>query len=217
MLHRERMMAREKVFCIGFHKTGTSTLAEALRHLGYRVTGPNGVRDPDIEHSMLPMARQLVTRFDAFQDNPWPILYREMDDENPDSKFILTIRSSESWINSQVKHFGYHETPMRRWIYGQGCPQGNESLYMDRYERHNREVREYFKGRPDDLLVLRLANGDGWSKLCPFLGMDIPDIAFPHENKASDREKKMNVFVRSKEAAKSITRRCSRRLTRWRG
>ncbi len=26
-----------KIFCIGFHKTGTTTLAECLRHLGLRV------------------------------------------------------------------------------------------------------------------------------------------------------------------------------------
>jgi UDP-N-acetylmuramate-alanine ligase len=37
-----------KVFCIGFHKTGTTSLAVALKTLGYRVTGPNGVHDPDI-------------------------------------------------------------------------------------------------------------------------------------------------------------------------
>jgi hypothetical protein len=30
-------MARAKVFVIGFHKTGTSSLAMALRQLGYRV------------------------------------------------------------------------------------------------------------------------------------------------------------------------------------
>ena len=31
--------------------------------------------------------------------------------------------------------------------------------------------------------------GDGWEKLCPFLGVDIPKISFPHANKSSEREK----------------------------
>ena len=34
----------------------------------------------------------------------------------------------------------------------------------------------------DQLLVYRV--GDGWGSLCEFLGHDVPDMAFPHENKA---------------------------------
>jgi len=68
-----------KVFCIGFHKTGTTSLNVALNTLGYRVTGPNGVNDPDIAKNVLRMADDLVKRYDAFQDNPWPIIYKELD------------------------------------------------------------------------------------------------------------------------------------------
>jgi hypothetical protein len=35
-------------------------------------------------------------------------------------------------------------------------------------ERHDREVMEYFKNREEDLLVLDIAAGEGWEKLCPF-------------------------------------------------
>jgi len=77
---------------------------------------------------------------------------------------------------------------MREWIYGEGDPTGNETLYVSRYERHNREVLEYFKGRTTDLLVLRLTEGDGWAKLCPFLEQEVPHVPFPVRNKASDRE-----------------------------
>ena len=31
-----------------------------------------------------------------------------------------------------------------------------------------------------------LAAGDGWSKLCPFLGKPVPDAPFPHLNRAED-------------------------------
>jgi hypothetical protein len=77
---------------------------------------------------------------------------------------------------------------MRQWIYGVGCPQGNEDVYTARFERHNREVLEYFADRPQDLLVMRLTEGDGWDKLCPFLGVPIPETPFPHENRAENRE-----------------------------
>lgn len=178
---------KNKVFCIGFHKTGTTSLENALKQLGYRVTGPNNTKDPDIASKVHALADELVARYDAFQDNPWPVLYREMDQKYPGSRFILTMRSPESWINSQVRDFGTRETPMRRWIYGEdaGCPEGNESTYVERYERHNREVLEYFADRPDDLLVMDLPRGDGWPELCKFLGEPEPDGPFPHSNKAS--------------------------------
>jgi hypothetical protein len=180
---------RGKVFCIGFHKTGTTSLAAALERLGYRVTGPNGVKDPDIGRNVYSMAAKLVEKYDAFQDNPWPIIYKEMDRQYPGSKFILTLRSSESWIDSQVRHFGYRATPMREWIYGIGYPRSNEQIYIDVFERHNEEVCSYFRQRPDDLLVMDLAKGDGWERLCPFLGKEIPNIPFFHANLARDREK----------------------------
>ena len=180
------MIHRPLVFGIGFHKTGTSSLGAALVALGYRVGGPSHVRDPRMGHEF---ACQLAFGFadqreyDAFKDNPWPMIYRELDSRYPGSKFILTIRPTEVWLTSAVRHFGTGETAMRTWIYGVGYPKGNEEIYAARYEQHNREVMAYFQERPNDLLVLNFAEGDGWEKLCPFLGHEIPEIPFPHANK----------------------------------
>lgn len=184
-------LIKQKVFCIGFHKTGTTSLGRALTRLGYRVTGPNGVHDPDIRANVLPMACELIEQYDAFQDNPWPIIFREMDQRCPDSKFILSLRDTDSWLASQVRHFGTAETPMREWIYGVGCPEGNEDIYRRRYDSHNRDVLAYFESRPDDLLVVDLTKGDGWDELCPFLEVDKPPMPFPHSNKAQDRENRL--------------------------
>ena len=183
-----------KIFCIGFHKTGTTSLEMALRKLGYRVKGSFGTKDPDIASKVHELAFAMVDEYDAFEDNPWPILYRELDQRFPGSKFILTRRPTENWIRSQVKDFATTETPMRRWIYGEnaGCPAGNEDTYIARYERHNREVQQYFARRPADLLIIDLPNDDGWSRLCPFLGQPIPDEPFPHANKASWSRKLKN-------------------------
>ena len=186
--HRnESIKMKTKVFCIGFHKTGTSSLSAALKKIGYRVTGPNGVDDANIATNVVAMADRLVDQFDAFQDNPWPIIYKELDAKYPGSKFILTLRDSTSWITSGVKHFGIRETPMRNWIYGVGCPEGNEIIYVERFEKHNEEVRQHFQDRPQDLLIMDLAKGDGWEKLCPFLGVKTRRGTFPHANKARKR------------------------------
>jgi hypothetical protein len=180
---------KTKVFGIGFHKTATTSLAQALAYLGYRVTGPNWVDNPNIAGEVDELAFDLANRFDAFQDNPWPILYKELDQKFPGSKFILTLRPSNDWIRSVVNHFKEDETPMREWIYGVGRPKGNEDIYVRRYERHNREVMEYFKDRPQQLLVLNITAGEGWTKLCPFLGETAPAIPFPCANTAPQRKK----------------------------
>jgi hypothetical protein len=187
---------KPKVFCIGFHKTGTTSLERALEKLGYRVRGSFGTRDPDIASKVLDMAIAMVDDYDAFEDNPWPILYRELDERFPGSRFILTRRPADAWIRSQVKDFARTETPMRRWIYGEdaGCPEGNEDTYVARYERHNREVLEYFRDRPSDLLVIDLPGDSGWEKLCNFLGHPVPDEPFPHANKASLSRTLKNFF-----------------------
>ncbi len=177
-----------KVFCIGFHKTGTTSLGAALELLGYKVSGAFGVNKADVEKTALKKALALANKHDAFQDNPWPILYRELDAAFPGSRFILTLRDESQWLQSLLKHFAGKDTPMRRWIYGVGDPQGNESIYLQRYKRHNAEVLDYFKNRSDDLLIMNLASGDGWDKLCPFLGKTQPATPFPHANQATIRE-----------------------------
>jgi hypothetical protein len=151
----------------------------------------NGVTHRNIRERALAIACREAERFDAFQDNPWPMLYREMDERYPGSRFILTVRPSDRWIRSVVKHFGKTDEPMREWIYGPGCghPCGNEDVYIERYERHNAQVAEYFRDRPADLLTLDITSGDGWELLCPFLGQEIPAVPFPCENQASIRRK----------------------------
>ena len=181
------MSTRPKVFGIGFQKTGTSSLAAALRTLGYDVTGTISPGRPDIAARALDLAREVSQQHDAFQDNPWPILFREMDELHPGSRFILTLRDTDDWFESVHAHFAGRSTPMREWIYGVGDPDGNREAFVERYERHNREVREYFADRPDDLLVLRITDGEGWEPLCAFLGHQVPEGDFPHRNPADRR------------------------------
>ncbi len=53
---------------------------------------------------------------------------------------------------------------------------------IDVYNRHNTAVRAAFG--PDRLLEYQL--GSGWEPLCDFLGVDVPDVAFPRGNSSAE-------------------------------
>jgi hypothetical protein len=179
------------VFGIGFHKTGTTSLGAALSALGYRVCdGARPLRalfgDAHLmrmlETNQLDLICGIATEYDAFRDNPWYLLYGELDRWFPNSRFILTTRDERRWLRSALRYFGGSESAFRRWIYGKASPLGNEEIYLERFRRHERDVRDYFADRPGDLLVVDWEQGDGWSQLTRFLQKPIPNAAFPWAN-----------------------------------
>ncbi len=184
------MKKYNKIVGIGFHKTGTSSLRSALEILGFKVLGDRIDLADDIKNDNFINIFNLIKKYDAFEDNPWAVIYKEIDINFPNSKYILTIRNEKNWIKSIVSHFGNSSTPMRELIYGDGNgdPIGKEILYVKKYQEHIKEVKEYFKKRPDDLLVLSFENGDGWNEICEFLSCEVPEIDFPHVNKAKFRK-----------------------------
>lgn len=173
-----------KVFCVGLHKTGTSTIGAALLKLGYSVLGCRLDMVHFLSQGNTTAPLQLAGRYDALQDVPWACLYKELDACYPGSRFILTVRDESAWLESAKRHFGSMHIPLHEWIYGEGTLVGNESLYLERYQNHQIEVRNYFVNRPNDLLIFDLARGDGWDELCHFLDLKKPLSKFPHENKA---------------------------------
>ena len=172
-----------RVFCVGWHKTGTSTLGLALIKLGYSVMGARLDTIAALDAGDIAGVLDLAESFDALQDVPWAALYRELDERYPGSRFILTVREELSWQRSALRHFGATDIPLHRWLYGDGKMEGNEALYVERFRQHNQAVLEYFSGRGADFLEMDLAAGDGWEPLCRFLGREIPRSAFPHANK----------------------------------
>lgn len=187
-------MNGKKVFGVGFQKTSTSSLGVALSRLGYNVGSYWDFRDmAGLDNltwgDVVDRAVELSKKYDAMKDTPWPLLYREMDELYPGSKFILIIRDTDKWIASAVKDFASFPNSIHKLIYGVSFPAGNEQIWRNRYERHNREVQEYFCDRPDDLLVLHLDKGEvGWGPVCSFLGLDVPDEDWPHANKIADKK-----------------------------
>jgi len=197
-----------KVFCIGFQKTGTVSIKHALTALGYRVCDARYDLIEAVGKGDLDAVRAVVDQYDAVRDNPWPLLFRELDRMYPHSKFILTLRREERWIRSVVNHLGIGPDRMQRLVYGRGAPGGFEDVFLERYRRHNAEVIDYFRHRRSDLLVVDWEEGDGWPQLCSFLGRVCPDAPFPHENKRSY----MGLSSRFNFAAAHVIR-IARRLT----
>lgn len=179
------MSSGPKIFCIGFQKTGTTSLGRALQVLGYNVCGPVGVTNPQFGKRAKEWAMARLPYYDAFQDNPWPLLYKDLDLLCPGSKFILTTRNPRSWIRSMNKYFGDYEAAAEVWLYGEGItPRRHPRACVKRYKQHNEEVRRYFADRPDDLLEMDFGKGHGWEELCAFLGHRIPASEFPRSNKS---------------------------------
>ncbi len=176
-------MQRAKVFGVGFHKTGTTSLGKAFKLLGLRTCGAHTGLAGELAAGRLEGALALAERHDAFEDNPWPLLFRELDQHFPGSRFVLTVRDPDDWLRSVLRHFGARRSAMRRYIYGHGAPLNHEVTYRERLLRHQREVLEYFAPRPSDLLVMDLRAGHGWEQLCPFLRLPIPTAPFPHLNR----------------------------------
>ncbi|MEM8722810.1 MAG: sulfotransferase family protein [Cyanobacteria bacterium P01_G01_bin.39] len=187
-------MNQSKIFVIGFQKTGTTSMGKALELLDYSVCGTIATRESSLE-TIRKKADSKLPFFDAFQDNPWCLLYKELDLKFPGSKFILTVRPTEKWISSMVNHFGYKQNPIENMIYGATSPIGNEDLYIETYERHNNEVMNYFKDRTEDLLLLQTGVDFSWSKICPFLDKDILTCDFPRLNVSKFPFKKIKPLV----------------------
>jgi hypothetical protein len=66
----------------------------------------------------------------------------------------------------------------------------NRGVLITNYNAHNNAVLEYFRHRPEDLLVLNVAEPGAYDKLCHFLGKPCTGREFPWENKTADVERR---------------------------
>lgn len=202
-LHTDRQAtsSSSKIFCIGFYKTGTTTLFEALRLLGYRtINGDKPGSYPGADDGAT-MLRQIEAGdfrlptfdwFDAFTDNPYFALWREIHAQFPRAQYILSVRDEASWIDSCVRFYANRRVrPMRVWMFGPHAnPARGETsrrAWIDAYRAHNAAVRAHFAHAPPELfLELDLVRQPRWDELCAFLGRPIPPVPLPHANPTGD-------------------------------
>ena len=185
-----------KIFGIGFYKTGTTTLYDALRLLGYSTVngdkpgsypgaddGATLVRQIDAGDYRLPT----FDMFDAFTDNPYFRIWRRIYDMYPDAKYILTVRDEARWIASCAKFFRHRRIrPMRVWMFGPHANPGRDAAsrqaWLEAYRAHNAAVREFFATRQHQYFEFDPTREGGWEPLCAFLGAPVPDRPWPHAN-----------------------------------
>ena len=178
------------VFNIGFGRSGSSSLTAALNILGvpslHFVLDDN--KDVRLEKIILKNKKRnkklfctLDQKYQGFSDFGGEKYYQILYEQYPNSKFIFTVRPFELWIKSYI-HNEKRNFPERfrtkNSIYDQFFYASNKYFNM------GKEIRNFFKDKPDQFLEMRICEGDGWQELCQFLGKDIPDIPFPHLNKA---------------------------------
>jgi len=164
-----------KVFCIGYNKTGTTTIGKSLEMLGYRNSSFNKkVWRKYYKKNKIDKVLNYTARFDSFDDLPWlkedmiPILDREF----PNSKFIYLTRDEKSWKQS-----------LHNWTVKISGERPDLEEELEAFREHRAFVLEYFKNRSgDDFIVLDVRDKKGFKKLAEFLGKETDREEFPHFN-----------------------------------
>jgi Sulfotransferase domain len=178
---------RARVFGIGLMKTGTTSLGEALNMLGYRCLQGGRLEtmfsvQQAIEEGK-PMLTYVEEDFDAFTDIFGLTYYFFLADvQYPGSRFILTVRDLEVWLDSRRRHVEKNAQMKDAGQYHGELVKVDIDGWVAEHRRHEAVVRAFFADRPDDLLVFDLIE-DGWEPLCEFLGKPTPDAPFPWENR----------------------------------
>lgn len=172
-----------KIFGIGLSRTGTGSLTNALKNLGYKT----------IHFPRLSQLEQLANEYNAMTDTTVAYKFKMLDKKFPHSKFILTIREKNSWINSVEKLFKTFRNKVWR---GGWVDELHKNLYhtkvfkknviLDAYDNHYNKVMKYFENRPNDLLVMNIVKGDGYEKLINFLYNEFKNKKFPHKGKGEN-------------------------------
>ena len=188
----------------GFGRTGTMSLKLALEQLGL---GPCHHMAELHKHPRQVPAWQAAAAGEAVDwdavlagykstvDWPSAHYWRTLADHFPAAKILLSTRPPERWwasfsetIAKVLETHGAIDDPNRRAIIAMahvivtektfaGAP-GDKQTALAAYQKRIDDVTAAIP--PERLLVFDVA--EGWAPLCAFVGLPIPDTAFPHAN-----------------------------------
>lgn len=191
-----------KVIGAGLGRTGTNSLRLALNMLG---AGPCHHMEEVIMNMpmQVPLWQAAIDghadwaaiykSYNSAVDWPTAAFYNELSKVYPDAKFILTVRSPESWtacFSETIYKFmdGSDGAPphMQAWIKmglaaiaKSGLPNGLSMADLTKaFVAHNDAVKAAI---PATRLLVYEAQ-QGWEPLCTFLGLPIPAEEFPKTN-----------------------------------
>jgi len=171
---------RPRVFCVGFSKTGTTTLHRILGdQLSYRSAHKPGWTDWSITKD-----RHQLDGFDAFTDGECAAI-RNLDELYPEALFVLNTRPLKHWVLSRHKAVERSRTGVR-WALTKYVPLGLVARIINRWVLDNRDravmrwirirnsyhehVIRYFSDRKGKLLVIDIEEADFGMQLARFLG-----------------------------------------------
>jgi hypothetical protein len=102
-------MKYKKIFCIGFSKTGTSSLYKAFKILGleschHRARGELGLDLIEKAAAEGEKVMHYMEQYDAYSDMILDEYYQILDGQYPGSGFIFMQRDPEKWVISKINH-----------------------------------------------------------------------------------------------------------------
>ena len=183
------MQNRQKIFYLGFHKTGTTSFGAFMQQLGFNSQSyykpysrafALALKNNDFRELF-----EMTDRFDAFDDDPWYLFYREFEKRYPAARFVFYERDPEKWYQSALLFFGRSTTPMAEYIFGEGkgSPMFNRDHHIAVYRKHSAEVRDYFRDKPEKFLEIPDLSDSSARAVAEFVGRpSSAAIAFPHAN-----------------------------------
>ncbi len=158
-----------KIFGIGLSRTGTTTLNLILKQLGY-----NSMHF--IDELLDPPDWSIIERGESFIDSPIPMLFKECDKRFRKSKFILTTRNINDWLDSMKWMFshgkviwGWDENIHRYHEMFYGTRKYDREIFESHWNRYHDDVFNYFQGRSSDLIVINIDEAFNIRNLCSFL------------------------------------------------
>ena len=170
-----------RIFQIGFNKCGTRTLYQFFRknkvpsvhYDGGRIAGSMFRHHIEGRPLIDKMYRKKVffSDMENIRKEAKPLyvaqsLFRKLDHQCPHSKFILNTRDRENWIRSRAAHEGgeYLRSISNKLDYSVS---DTLDLWRLEWDQHHRDVLDYFRDRPTDLLIFDIEK-DGPKKLAHF-------------------------------------------------
>ena len=177
-----------KVFQIGFSKCGTSTIAYFFNRNGVPAVHHDYGRLPSSIYENYVNGRPLISQQyqQALVFTDMEMLYKEpivnvgvqyfkdLDQQYPGSKFILNTRKKAAWLKSRSKQLisPSNESLLEASARLQKITtQEMEQRWSQEWDDHHAAVKEYFKGRPHDLIVFDIEN-DSPERLVEFFKDD---------------------------------------------
>lgn len=178
---------RPRVFGIGLNKTGTTSLHHAFELLGLNSLHWGGPPIRRLVEAALeegrPLLDDLDPAIDAFSDvEALSLNFDRLDAQYPGSRFVLTTRSREDWLESRRRHVENNRRRKAAGDYAGNFLEVDLPAWRELWDTHHDRVRGYFAGR-SDLLELDLTEAPHWDPLCRFLDLPEPEAAFPWKNR----------------------------------